>query len=138
MRALTERRSKEQEGMETLKIDKKIVDYRVEGSKAKASERVAEKAAAVEPPVRTSAPVAAAIEGLVVQVFASPNGEQAQKLLGDLKQAGYQAFLSSTRIDGQTMHRVRIGPFQDRSQAEAVKRRVDKAYKVTSFITTNE
>ena len=33
--------------METLKIDKKIVDYRVEGSGAKASEPVAEKAASI-------------------------------------------------------------------------------------------
>jgi len=41
------RRGKEQEGMETVKIDKKIVDYRVEGSGAKASEPVAEKAASI-------------------------------------------------------------------------------------------
>jgi cell division septation protein DedD len=111
-------------------------------SETKEAERKAQRAAAVEPPVRTSAPVASAVapvvKGLVVQVLASPNGDRAQQLLGDLKESGYQAFLSSTRVNGQTMHRVRIGPFEDRSQAEAVKRRVDKAYQVSSFITTNE
>jgi DedD protein len=107
-------------------------------SQDKEAEREAQRVAVVEPPVRTSAPVASLVEGLVVQVLASPNGDRAQQLLGDLKESGYQAFLSSTRVDGRTMHRVRIGPFDDRNQAEAVRRRVDKAYKVSSFITTNE
>ncbi len=102
-------------------------------------ERPSASEAVAEPPATpTPAPVAPLVEGLVVQVFASPNGAQAEKLLADLREAGYQAFLSTTRVDDQTMHRVRIGPFQSRSQAEAVKRRVDRAYKVSSFITTNE
>ena len=98
------------------------------------SSEAAAASAAAPPP----APVASPVEGLVVQVFASPNGVQAEKLLADLRDAGYQAFVLTTRVDGQTMHRVRIGPFQGRSQAEAVKRRVDKTYKVSSFITINE
>jgi cell division septation protein DedD len=85
-----------------------------------------------------SAPTASAVDGLVLQVFASPNRPQAEKLVSDLRDSGYEAFLSSAQINGQTMHRVRIGPFEDRTQAEAVKRRVDQAYRVSSFITTNE
>ncbi len=118
-----------------------LEDVRTEAAPSPSAELPSTRGTAIESPrvaAPESAPVAAAVAGLIVQVFASPNGAQAEKLLAQLQEAGYQAFLSTTRIGGQIMHRVRIGPFEGRSQAEAVKRRVDKAYKVDSYITTNE
>ena len=57
---------------------------------------------------------------MVVQVFSSPDLAQARGIVEKLKKAGYQAFLSPVQVGAQTMQRVRIGPYSDRSKAQSV------------------
>lgn len=90
-----------------------------------------------EPPAASQPPPATAGD-LVIQVFSSPDAAQARKLLDRLSAGGYQAFISPVEVDGRTMHRVRIGPFVERGEAEEVAGRVEKAYQVDTWITRNE
>jgi len=56
--------------------------------------------------------------GFVIQVFSTKDESQARKVLGDLKGAGFKAYLSPVKVGTSTMFRVRIGPFDQRSQAD--------------------
>lgn len=76
--------------------------------------------------------------GLVIQVFSSPDGAQARKLRDRLIAGGYDAFVLTETVGGRTMHRVRIGPFAQRRDAETLAAQVAKAYKVDTWITRNE
>lgn len=62
-----------------------------------------------------------------IQVASLKNLEQAQKLMGKLKEKGYPAFFQSSTLNGQTWHRVRIGPYPDRSQAGNDQNRLKQA-----------
>ena len=73
--------------------------------------------------------------GLVVQVFSSPDGAQAQRILQRLVAGGYRAFLSPVQVDSQTMHRVRIGPFAERSEAQRIADQVRQRFKLDTWIT---
>lgn len=91
----------------------------------------------VAPPT-TSRPVPTEgrpVEGPVVQVFSSHDREQAQKIVDQLTDGGQPAYMSPTEVDGQTMFRVRIGPFQSREQAERVADQVKRKYRLETWIT---
>lgn len=74
-------------------------------------------------------------EGSVIQVFSSRDREQAERLVERLVDGGQDAFLSPVDVDGQTMYRVRIGPFPNRERAEAVADRVRREYRLDTWIT---
>jgi cell division septation protein DedD len=80
-------------------------------------------------------PAAPAAEGLVVQVFSSPDGVQAQRILQRLVDGGYRAFLSPVQVGAQTMHRVRIGPFAERGEAQRVADQVRQRFRLDTWIT---
>ena len=71
----------------------------------------------------------------MVQVFSSHDREQAQKIVDQLTDGGQPAYMSPTEVDGQTMFRVRIGPFQSREQAERVADQVKRKYRLETWIT---
>jgi cell division septation protein DedD len=71
----------------------------------------------------------------VVQVFSSPDGIQARRILERLVGAGYRAFLSPVQVGSQTMHRVRIGPFAERGEAQRIAEQVRTRYKLETWIT---
>jgi len=73
--------------------------------------------------------------GPVVQVFSSGDRAQAEKVVARLTGGGERAFLSPVEVDGQTMYRVRIGPFGDRGEAEEVAERVRRQYHYDTWIT---
>jgi DedD protein len=73
---------------------------------------------------------------LVVQVFSSNDATQARKVLGRLAQGGHPAFLSPVEVRGQTMYRVRIGPYVERSAAEQVATTVRRDFKLDTWITS--
>ncbi|MGB5658612.1 MAG: SPOR domain-containing protein [Thermoanaerobaculia bacterium] len=106
-------------------------------------ERVVDNRARTEPapePVEvasTSAATAAAIgQGEhVIQVFSSTDQEQAKHLIQTLTSGGYPAFLSPVDVRGQTMYRVRIGPYVDPKEAESVAERVRKSYRLDTWVT---
>jgi len=62
-----------------------------------------------------------------VQVGSFSNGDNAKRLQSELKAAGYATFQVRLVADGRTMHRVRVGPVDDRPAAEALAARLGKA-----------
>jgi len=71
----------------------------------------------------------------VIQVFSSTDQEQAKQLIQTLSSGGYPAFLSPVEVRGQTMYRVRIGPYVDPKEAESVAERVRKSYRLDTWVT---
>ncbi|MDY7092792.1 MAG: SPOR domain-containing protein [Acidobacteriota bacterium] len=74
-------------------------------------------------------------EQVFIQVFSSRDEGQAGKVLQRLKGGGFPAFLSPVEVNGQTMHRVRLGPYDDRSEAETVAGRVRQQLRLETWIT---
>lgn len=106
-------------------------------------ERVADKRARTEPvpePVEVAPTPAASAAAIgqgehVIQVFSSTDQEQAKHLIQTLNSGGYPAFLSPVDVRGQTMYRVRIGPYVDLKEAESVAERVRKSYRLDTWVT---
>lgn len=89
-----------------------------------------------EPATPEPTPAAAASgEFLYIQVFSGLDREQAQSVVQRLKNGGYAAFLSSVEVDNRLMHRVRIGPYTQRPEAEGVAGRVQREFKLSTWIT---
>ncbi|MEO1366899.1 MAG: SPOR domain-containing protein [Acidobacteriota bacterium] len=93
-----------------------------------------------EPTPAASAPAPAPAatspaETFVVQVFSTHDEPQAKKLQQRLASMSYKAFLSTIDVGGQTMYRVRIGPFSQRDQAEKVKLNVRNQLKLDPWVT---
>lgn len=78
---------------------------------------------------------AAASNGYVIQVFSSADETQARRLLAQLTDGGYPAFLSTVDVGSQTMIRVRIGPYTQLANAETVAERIRKEFKLDPWVT---
>lgn len=96
--------------------------------------------APIEPPRPASVTPAppsgeAAGESFVIQVFVSREEDQAKKVRQQLVADGLKAFLSPVDVGGQTMHRVRIGPFTRRDRAESVARNVKRKFRLDTWVT---
>jgi cell division septation protein DedD len=61
-----------------------------------------------------------------VQLGAFSTREKAEGLVVDLRRRGYAAFALEYRSGGQVLHRVRVGPEQDRARAVAIAERLRK------------
>jgi len=61
-----------------------------------------------------------------VQLGAFGTREKAEQLVADLRRRGYAAFVLEYRAGGQVLHRVRVGPEQDRARAVAIAERLRK------------
>ncbi len=81
----------------------------------------------------TSAP--AAKEGFVIQVFSTRDEAAAERVLKQLRQGGYPAFLSPVKVGAQVNHRVRIGPYTTRPPAKKAAEEVNGKYKLDTWIT---
>jgi cell division septation protein DedD len=111
-----------------------------EAPKETAPKAVAPAADGANPAIpRTTArrPPPPAGSELVIQVFSSHEVRQARKVLRQLLDAGYGAFLSPVEVDQVTMYRVRIGPFADRPAAEKTATEVKSRFKLETWITAN-
>ena len=71
----------------------------------------------------------------VIQVFSSADESQAKKLISQLSGGGFPAFLSPVEVGGQTMYRVRIGPYSELSEAETVAAKVRRSFKLDTWVT---
>lgn len=85
-------------------------------------------------PASVAAPTARA--GWSVQVGAFRSSSSAQKLARDLKAAGYEAYVMPV-APGNNLHRVRVGPAPDRSQANDLAARL-KARGLPVAVVSNE
>jgi cell division septation protein DedD len=96
----------------------------------------AASAVSIPPTPTPSAIVAPPIGGaLVIQVFSSTDQQQARRTLERLQSGGYPAVMSTGDVDGRPMYRVRVGPYNDRAEAQTVADRIRRAYKLDTWIT---
>jgi murein L,D-transpeptidase YcbB/YkuD len=58
--------------------------------------------------------------GWVVQIASLRNAAGAQRLLEQLGEKGFSAFITRSQVEGKTYHRVRVGPVTSREQADAL------------------
>lgn len=87
--------------------------------------------AATSPPAsRTTAPTderaVVTTPAWAVQLGAFSTRDKAEGLVSDLRRRGYSAFVLEYRADGKVLHRVRVGPEQDRERAVAIAERLRK------------
>lgn len=76
--------------------------------------------------------------GYVIQVFSSPDGEQARRLRDRIAAAGYDVFVLEEVVRGEVMHRVRVGPYAERAAAERVEPRLKADFKVDTWVTSHQ
>lgn len=62
-----------------------------------------------------------------VQLGSFSNQANAERLAADLRKKGYAAFLSQLQTNSGALHRVRIGPQNNRSSAEAIATKLNSA-----------
>lgn len=89
----------------------------------------------VRPAAATTPEPRVAAGQVVIQVFSSPEQDQAEKVRDRLVRGGHKAYLSPVQVSGRTMHRVRIGPFDSRGDAQKVAEQVRKGYKLDTWVT---
>jgi cell division septation protein DedD len=74
-------------------------------------------------------------DGWTVQVIAAGEQSQADAIVKQLAAKGYAAFVVPPPPGGLRVFRVRVGRFKEKSEAEAVKRRLEKEEQFKPFIT---
>lgn len=82
-----------------------------------------------------AAPASSAKGKVVIQVFSSAEKDQAERIRQRLVNGGHPAYLSPVEVGGNTMYRVRIGPYATRADAQKVADTVRKGYKLDTWIT---
>ncbi|MEP7013561.1 MAG: SPOR domain-containing protein [Acidobacteriota bacterium] len=71
---------------------------------------------------------------IIIQVFASPSRDEAIKVRDRLRKGGEKAYLSPS-TKGTPLYRVRVGPFKKRERAVAVAAKIQKSYKLDTWVT---
>lgn len=110
-----------------------VVLPRVETKAPAAAPAAAPRLPRAEP--AAAAPIDVPAGAFVVQVLATADRGKADQLVRRLEAAGYAAFLSPAGNGAERTYRVRIGPFPTREAANPVAARVDRQFKVTSWVT---
>jgi DedD protein len=83
--------------------------------------------ATIAPPEnKPAAGAAAATPAWAIQLGAFSTREKADDLVANLRKRGYAAFVLEYRASGKVLHRVRVGPEQDRERAAAIAERLRK------------
>ena len=81
----------------------------------------------IEAAPAAAVPKPAAGSGYLLQVGAFPNPADAETMKAKLAMQGFVANVQSVSVNGQTFHRVRLGPFPTASALEATKQRLSSA-----------
>ena len=81
----------------------------------------------IEAAPAAAVPKPAAGSGYLLQVGAFPNPADAETMKAKLAMQGFMANVQSVSVNGQTFHRVRLGPFPTASALEATKQRLSSA-----------
>jgi len=72
-----------------------------------------------------------------VQVGSFKEKENAVAFRDRFREAGYTAFVESVNEDDEPRYRVRLGPEQDRSRAEAVRNEIKEKFDVDGLVLTD-
>lgn len=93
---------------------------------APAAKTVVTRPAAVtrQPAAVTSQPAAGALGGWVVQIGSFSTQQKAEQFVAALRGKGYRAFTLPYTANGRTLHRVRVGPEQERTAVDELARRL--------------
>lgn len=78
----------------------------------------------VSPAIEPAGPAASQQPAWAVQLGAFSSRSKANELVARLRSRGYSAFVLEYRAGGQLLHRVRVGPEQDRARAVAIAERL--------------
>jgi DedD protein len=105
------------------------------GKAAVAASAPPAQVAAAPPPAKPAAAVTKG--GFAVQVGAFSTAAAANKLIADLKAAGFAAYPSPVPRSGKTLHRVRVGPVGARPEADQLATKL-KARGLPATVVTND
>lgn len=83
--------------------------------------------AAARPLPERAAPAASSTGRYAVHLGIFANGANADALVASAKKQGLAAYTESAEVDGKPATRVRLGPYEDRSTAEAARLKLQKA-----------
>lgn len=73
---------------------------------------------------------------LYVQVYSSNNGARAKEIVTRLRKGGFKVQLTETPKSGsQTNYRVRVGPYDGRSEADRAASRLRREYRLDTWVT---
>ncbi len=111
---------------------------RDETADTRRAERAARRAAAgrkATAPAETSPGGSLATGDVVIQVFSSAEEAKAREVLGLLEKNGFRAFLSPVTDGGRTLYRVRVGPFEHKTEAQTVAEKLHKSLNLETWIT---
>ena len=70
-----------------------------------------------------------------VQVYSSNNGPRAREIVALLRQAGFPVVMAETPKGGGMNYRVRVGPFDSRTNAEAAAVRLRRDHRLDTWVT---
>lgn len=95
-----------------------------------------EPAATKPQPVKPVKAVAEPAAGsVVIQVFASPEKNEANRIKDRLLKGGQSAYLSPVTVGGRVLYRVRIGPFKSKADAQKTADQVRRGYQLDTWVT---
>jgi cell division protein FtsN len=80
----------------------------------------------LKPLPKEDAPVPTPDKKLTIQIASYKEAAEADKMIARLKEKGYSAYKASMDINGKMWHRVRVGYFKDRPEAEPVQQKLKK------------
>jgi len=103
----------------------------VKAAKTTAASKPAKEASEKEAPKQESTPVE---EGWIVQLGSFSNKENAEELRDQLQKKGYKAFVDEVSVDGKPIQRVRIGPLDKKSGAQAIRDKLAAEMKLDAIV----
>ncbi len=76
-------------------------------------------------------------KGYGVQLMATKQLDQAETLMNDFARDGYSAFVLASKSKGRTIYKVRLGPYNHKPEAIAIKDKVVRRYPQNPFVKTS-
>lgn len=73
-------------------------------------------------------------EGYTVQVAGCEDRTYAEYLVEKYAERGYEPYITSATVEGQTYYRVRIGSFETLGEAKALKEQIADRYSVAAWV----
>lgn len=86
-------------------------------------------------PSSVKSPAAAVpVTGWSIQVGSFASRDNAERLTGELKRAGYRSFVTEGTSGGRKLYRVRVGPEADRASAQALAERLKASGRAAAIV----
>ncbi len=70
-----------------------------------------------------------------VQVYSSNNGTRAKEIVAQLRKAGFPVAIAETAKAGGTNYRVRVGPYAERTKADAAATKLRRDFRLETWVT---